>query len=139
YLNSLLGVTTPLSTSDIRIIGNEFNVSIPVSLMLSSATKPPEEWTYNLWPRNGVGLNVQVSDLAPDDGNSAVHAVPEPTAICLLVFGILGLAALAPSRGRRIARAVSSNSCVAAASAALLLNAPGVARADWLIKSYASP
>ena len=65
YLNSLLGVTTPLSTSDISIIGNEFNVSIPVSLMLPSATKPPEEWTYNLWPRNGVGLNVQVSDLAP--------------------------------------------------------------------------
>ena len=76
YLNSLLGVTTPLSTSDISIIGNEFNVSIPVSLMLPSATKPPEEWTYNLWPRNGVGLNVQVSDLAPDDGNSPVHVRP---------------------------------------------------------------
>ena len=36
-------------------------------------------------------------------------------------------------------RAVSSNSWVAVASAALLLNAVGVARADWLIKSYASP
>lgn len=88
YLNSLLSVTTPLPTSDINIIGNEFNVSIPVSLMMTSATKPPEEWTYNLWPRNGVGMNVQVSDLAPDDGNSPVHVVPEPAGLALLGLGL---------------------------------------------------
>src|SRR5262245_18414679 len=101
YLYTLLGVTTPLPTSDISIIGNEFNVSIPVSLMMTSATKPPEEWTYNLWPRNGVGLNVQVSDLAPDDGNSPVHGVPEPASLTLCAIGALGLLGFRRGRDRR--------------------------------------
>jgi hypothetical protein len=47
---------------------------------------------YNPWPRNGVGMNVQVSDLAPDDGNSAVQIVPE--AATLTLCGISGLALL---------------------------------------------
>jgi hypothetical protein len=48
-----------------------------VSLLLPAATRPPAEWTYNLWPRNGViiGQNQHVSDLAPDDGNSPVQAI----------------------------------------------------------------
>ena len=108
YLNSLLGVTTPLSTSDIHIIGNEFNVSIPVSLMLPSATKPPEEWTYNLWPRNGVGLNVQVSDLAPDDGNSPVHVVPEPVSLTACGIGALGLMGCGWRRRRHTARELAT-------------------------------
>jgi hypothetical protein len=109
YLNSLLGVTTPLPTSDISIIGNEFNVSIPVSLMLPSATKPPEEWTYNLWPRNGVGLNVQVSDLAPDDGNSPVHSVPEPASLTAWWIGALWLLRFRCCRKRHIVRDLREN------------------------------
>jgi len=93
-VNSLLGTTTTLAPADIAISGNEFTASVPLNLLLPAATRPPEEWTYNLWPRNGVGLNVQVSDLAPDDGNSPVHSVPEPAsltawwigALCLLRF-----------------------------------------------------
>jgi hypothetical protein len=91
YLNSLLGVTTALPASDINIAGNEFTVSVPLSLMMPSATRPADEWTYNLWPRNGVGLNVQVSDLAPDDGNSPVHVVPEPASLTLCGLGVLAL------------------------------------------------
>ena len=68
-------LVTPLSTADISIIGNEFTASVPLSVLLPSATRPPEEWTYNLWPRNGIGLNVQVSDLAPDEGNSPFQVV----------------------------------------------------------------
>ena len=62
-------VITPLNRADISISGNEFTASVPLSALMTAATRPPQEWTYNLWPRNGIGLNVQVSDLAPDDGN----------------------------------------------------------------------
>ena len=67
---------TPLNPADISISGNEFTASVPLSVLLPAATRPPQEWTYNVWPRNGTsGQNVHVSDLAPDDGNSPVHAV----------------------------------------------------------------
>jgi hypothetical protein len=75
--DSIGGVITPLDPSSITITGNEFTVRVPLSLMSPLATRPPEEWTYNLWPRNGVsvGMTVQVSDLAPDDGNSPVQTI----------------------------------------------------------------
>ena len=91
YLNSLSGVTTPLDPTDININGNEFTVSVPLSLMTPSATLPADHWTYNVWPRNGVGLNVQVSDLAPDDGNSPVHVVPEPASLTFCAISAIGL------------------------------------------------
>jgi hypothetical protein len=75
FNNLLAGVNTPLNPTDILINGNQFTASVPLSLLLPSSTRPPQEWTYNLWPRNGVGQNVQVSDLAPDDGNSPVQVV----------------------------------------------------------------
>lgn len=77
--NVVAGVITPLDPADIHIDGDEFTASVPLALLLPAATRPPLEWTYNLWPRNGIGHNVQVSDLAPDDGNAPVQAVPEPT------------------------------------------------------------
>src|SRR5262249_34210699 len=51
--------------------------SVPLSLMLPAATRPPQEWTYNLWPRNSavIGNNAAVPDLAPDDGNSPVQTI----------------------------------------------------------------
>ena len=98
-VNSLLGITTTLDPLDIAINGNEFNASVPLSLMLPAATRSPEQWTYNLWPRNGVGQNVQVSDLAPDDGNSPVHSVPEP--VSLILYGIGAVVLIAHGRLRR--------------------------------------
>jgi hypothetical protein len=75
FNNLLTGVVTPLNPADISISGNELTASVPLSLMQPAATKPPQEWTYNLWPRDGLtpGQNQNVSDLAPDDGNSPVH------------------------------------------------------------------
>jgi hypothetical protein len=75
--NQVAGVITQLNPTDISINGDEFTASVPLSLLLPTATRPPEEWTYNLWPRNSVviGQNVSVSDLAPDDGNSPVQVV----------------------------------------------------------------
>jgi hypothetical protein len=68
-------VNTPLNPADIHINGDEFTASVPLTLLTPGATRPPQEWTYNLWPRNGLGQNVQVSDLAPDDGNSSVQTI----------------------------------------------------------------
>lgn len=80
--NQIAGITTQLNVADIKIEGNEFTASVPLSLLLPMANKPPREWTYNLWPRNGVvvGQNGNVSDLAPDDGNSPVHVALEADA-----------------------------------------------------------
>jgi hypothetical protein len=79
FNNQVAGVITPLNPADISIQGNEFIASVPLSLLLLSATRPPCEWTYNLWPRNAViiGQNQHVSDLAPDNGNSPFQTVPE--------------------------------------------------------------
>lgn len=76
--NQIAGVITQLPPADIVIDGDEFTAVVPLSLLLPAATRPPCEWTYNLWPRNGVviGQNQHVSDLAPDDGNSPVQTVP---------------------------------------------------------------
>jgi hypothetical protein len=77
--NQVAGVITPLNPADIAIEGNELIASVPLALLMPSATRPPCEWTYNLWPRTAiiVGQNQHVSDLAPDDGNSPVQTVPE--------------------------------------------------------------
>ena len=75
FNNIVAGVITPLDPGDIQVNGNHFTASVPLSLMTPLATLPPERWTYNLWPRNGIGRNVQVSDLGPDDGNSPVQVL----------------------------------------------------------------
>src|SRR4051812_49466974 len=75
-----LGVVTILDPADIRIDGNHFTANLPLSLFTPGATLPPEQWTYNLWPRNAVviGQNQHVSDLAPDDGNAPVQVLSRP-------------------------------------------------------------
>jgi hypothetical protein len=77
FNNLIAGVITPLTAADITISGNEFTARVPLSAMLPAATRPPEEWTYNLWPRNSavIGQTAAVSDLAPDDGNAPVRTV----------------------------------------------------------------
>jgi hypothetical protein len=77
FNNVIAGVVTPLTAADITINGNEFTASVPVSVMMPSATRPPQEWTYNLWPRNSavIGNNAAVPDLAPDDGDSPVQTI----------------------------------------------------------------
>jgi hypothetical protein len=77
FNNIVAGVITPLTADDVTISGNEFSARVPLSAMLPAATRPPEQWTYNLWPRNSavIGNNAAVPDLAPDDGNAPVRTV----------------------------------------------------------------
>ncbi len=79
--NQVAGVVTLLNPADIHINGDVFIASVPLALLLPAATRPPCEWTYNLWPRNGivVGQNQHVSDLAPDNGNSPFQTIPVVT------------------------------------------------------------
>jgi hypothetical protein len=78
FNNVIAGGPTTIDPADITIDGDEFSISVPLSMMLPGATLPPELWTYNLWPRNSavIGNNAAVPDLAPDDGNSPVRMVP---------------------------------------------------------------
>jgi hypothetical protein len=75
--NNIINNTQMTTLTNITINGNEFTARVPLSVMLPNSTRPPEEWTYNLWPRNSVviGNNAAVPDLAPDDGNSPVQTI----------------------------------------------------------------
>ena len=79
FNNIVAGANTPLNSDDILINGNEFIARVPLTLLSPAATRAPCEWTYNVWPRNGIGQNVQISDLAPDDGNSPFQTIPVVT------------------------------------------------------------
>ena len=87
--NQVAGVTTPLDPADIKIHGNSFTASVPLSVLTPAATRPPEEWTYNLWPRDGLvpGRNGNVSDLGPDDGNSPVQVLSRNGSVGFGQFG----------------------------------------------------
>lgn len=50
----------------------------------------PSQYTWNLWPRLGLGANNQISDFAPDGSNLSfqVTAVPEPETWAMLLAGL---------------------------------------------------
>jgi hypothetical protein len=96
-----LGVVTILDPADIRVDGNHFTASLPLSLLTPGATRPPGQWTYNLWPRNAVviGQNQHVTDLAPDDGNAPVQVLSRPGHIGYRAADVRVPAAGAPDAG----------------------------------------
>ena len=70
--------------------GATFNLSVPLA-RLASTGFTPENYGFNLWPRNGAAGVSAISDFAPD--NATVNAVvPEPSAWALMIlgFGALG-------------------------------------------------
>ena len=106
--NQVAGVVTQLDPADIHINGNTLTASVPLGVLMQGAVRPPEQWTYNLWPRNGivVGQNVHVSDLAPDDGNSPVQVLSRNGSVG---FGQFGPAGVAPPEGTAAAGDVISD------------------------------
>lgn len=79
----------PLSAT---INGAMFSVDVPLADLPSTGAQP-DRYGFNLWPRDGLGLNSQISDFAPDNSLLAV-AVPEPGAWALMICGLafVGLA-----------------------------------------------
>ena len=87
--------------------GNQFIVSVPVSLLPSTGVAPAS-YGFNIWPRFGATVtgNGQISDFAPNNAllttGGVVAALPEPgTWLMMLVgFALLG-GALRFQRDRR--------------------------------------
>jgi hypothetical protein len=79
----------------VLLTGNQFIVTIPVSLLPSTGAAPAD-YAFNIWPRDPNapgGGNFQISDFAPDNALLTSHgALPEPGTwgMMLLGFGLIG-------------------------------------------------
>lgn len=94
---------TQLPVGTVRIQNDSFATESLDAALFPSTGFETAEYTWNLWPRQGLGANVQISDFAPDAANVGVSAVPVPSTLALL--GIAGLGMMrrlkvsAPRRG----------------------------------------
>jgi hypothetical protein len=73
------------------VVGDSLMLLIPNQFLVPTGSKPlPQHYGFNLWPRNGLGNNNQISDFAPQ--NTLFTAAPEPAAwaVMLAGFGVLG-------------------------------------------------
>lgn len=71
------------------VAGDSLMLLIPHAFLPSTGFAP-RDYGFNLWPRNGLGNNNQISDFAPQ--NALLSAAPEPAAwaVLLMGFGVLG-------------------------------------------------
>lgn len=70
-------VATPLPPENIVVLDKTILVWVPLSMLPSYVGRPPQEYTWNLWPRwDGIPMSdEQISDFAPDDHNASVVVV----------------------------------------------------------------
>lgn len=93
YNDFINTVTTNLNPANIDIGSLTVTVQdLPVNLFAPNTAgfTTPDKYTWNLWPRVGLGQNNQISDFAPDAANLGfqVTAVPEPETWAMLVAGL---------------------------------------------------
>lgn len=84
--------STNLAPDAVRVTGANLEVVVPGSLLPSTGFAA-DRYTYNLWPRSGLGNNNQIADFAPDNSNLAID-VPEPASIAILGMGLLAATVL---------------------------------------------
>ena len=89
--------TLGANTLSVLLAGNEFIVSVPVSLLPATGFAP-QNYGFNIWPREGavVTNNSQITDFAPNNALLAVTGVftpvPEPASWLMMIlgFGVIG-------------------------------------------------
>ena len=86
------GMTTNLPSGSVKVNGASISAAVALSLIPSTG-QPVENWTFNLWPRNGLGANVQIADFAPDASNAKFTMTPLPPHVSSSAAFGLGLIA----------------------------------------------
>ena len=101
YNDFINNTTTSLAAGSVQLNGNTITgADLPLSLFPSTGFQPGE-YTWNIWPRVGLGQNNQISDFAPDAANVPVTSVPEPETYVMLLSG-LGLIGALRARRKRV-------------------------------------
>jgi hypothetical protein len=84
-----------------NVFDNAFTLDVPLALF-GATTFQPLEFGWNLWPRNGLGNNNQISDFAPDNATMTA-SIPEPAAWALMIGGFAVAGGTLRRRNRRAA------------------------------------
>jgi hypothetical protein len=86
---------------DADVFGNILTVVVPLA-RLPSTGFAPRDYGFNIWPRNGLGNNNQISDFAPDNATMTA-SIPEPAAWALMIGGFAVAGGTLRRRNRRAA------------------------------------
>lgn len=78
---------TALSPGAVTFSGANLEVDVGAGL-LPSTGYAVDQYTFNLWPRNGLTNINQIADFAPDNSNASV-GVAEPASMAMLGTGLL--------------------------------------------------
>lgn len=87
FINS---TSTNLAAGSVKVSSHTITgEDLPLSLFPSTGYQPGN-YTWNLWPRVGAGMNSQISDFAPNAANAPflVASVPEPETWAMLGVGL---------------------------------------------------
>jgi len=101
--------TLGANSLNVLLAGNEFIVTVPVSLLPSTGASP-ENYGFNIWPREGAVVtgNSQITDFAPNNALLAVTGVftpvPEPATWLMMILGFGLMGAMRFRRDARFSR-----------------------------------